>query len=759
MPGYRGRAKARQRLTPAQNLKIPPPFKAHVGLPRTAATQSPRHSSKMVKPLDVSTPSLRTATLTASPTSLLTILARRLPSICVITLGALAAAIIYLAVTPPTYVASTTLFIDPRPKKIVSEDATLVGVGTDLALLESQVAIIRSDTVLSRVVEKEHLDTDAEFAPVASQGLLSSLKLALGMPKPATLGDPKARALAALAQRVVVKRAQKTYVVEIEASSAFPVKAARLTQAIVDAYLADQSSAKTDEAQRANVMIDSRLGELREQVRRAETAVDAFKRANRITSSEGSTVGEQQLTRLNGELIAARTQEAEARARLDAVKVAAATRSPDAITDTSKTGLLQRLREQLAQVARREAALASLMLPAHPVLIDIKAQKKEIEAQITNELTRLAGAAKTDHQIALSRERALSSAVEAARQEIGRTNTAQIKQRELDQEVAASRELMRVFLARSKETDEAQRITAPDARMISPPSIPARASKPVPALIMGLALLGGLGLGIGRALVLDHTDHRVRTQAQLEARTGLTTLAVLPPIGPSTQTVNPDKTTAMTTGTAFATRADAIAFPSNTQALAYRRASMALLNRIRSPRQDQKTYTLLVATPTQSTAASTTAFSLAYTAASLGERVLLIDASSANPYLSDALTPDVALDRAIILDDERSLTSVLRIDTRSRLHVLPVALMDARQLSAAQADRLRTGLRAVSNSYEFVVIDGGAVLQDFSSTIFAPLARDVIIAAPIGANDASQISAASDVFDPATVMGVVLSPP
>ena len=70
-------------------------------------------------------------------------------------------------------------------------------------------------------------------------------------------------------------------------------------------------------------MIDSRLGELREQVRRAETRVDEFRKANRILTSEGGTVGEQQLTRINSELINARTQAAEAKARLDEVTAAA----------------------------------------------------------------------------------------------------------------------------------------------------------------------------------------------------------------------------------------------------------------------------------------------------------------------------------------------------------------------------------------------------------------------------------------------------
>ena len=433
----------------------------------------------------------RTSPATTDIAGLWSILAQRIPSIALITLACLALSLLYLAVATPTYQSSATLIIDPRPKKIVTEDLAAANNGPDLALLESQVAIIRSDSVLSRVVEQMKLVEDPEFVPPTGAGIGTKVRALLGIKREPI--DPNVQALASLAQHVTVKRASKTYVVEIEGTSSSPVKAARLTQAIVDAYLADQTSAKTGEAQRANTLIDSRLGELREQVRVAEQRVDEFRKTNKILTSEGGTVGEQQLTRLNAELITARTQAAEAKARLDEVNAAARTGNTDAITDPAKTGLLQRLREQLAQVARRDASLSSQLLPRHPVLIDIRSQMAEIKSQIATELKRLSSNAKADYQIAANREAEVARQLETTKIEVGRTNTAQIKLRELDQEVAASRELMRVFLARSKETDEQQKISAPDARMISPPSVPSRAAKPVPALDRCARPLGWLG--------------------------------------------------------------------------------------------------------------------------------------------------------------------------------------------------------------------------------------------------------------------------
>ena len=184
----------------------------------------------------VNAPPHATTRTEAAPTDMrgfLTILARHLRAIVLTTLTSLALALAYLAIASPVYTASTTLFIDPRLKKVVSDEVTQGSLGSDLALVESQVAIIGSDAVLKRVVDKLKLDDDAEFAPMQGAGLLSRLK-ALVVTRP-TAPDPKLKALENLARGIKVKRAQKTYVVDVEASASTPVKAARIANAVADA--------------------------------------------------------------------------------------------------------------------------------------------------------------------------------------------------------------------------------------------------------------------------------------------------------------------------------------------------------------------------------------------------------------------------------------------------------------------------------------------------------------------------------------------
>jgi len=691
------------------------------------------------------------------------ILRKHLRRIILTTLASLALAAAYLATASPVYTASTTLFIDPRLKKIVTDEVTQGGLGSDVALVESQVAIIGSDAVLKRAVQQLKLDTDPEFAPPQGTGVLSRLKALVIKRPPAP--DTTVQAVESLSRGLKVKRAQKTYIVDIEASASSPIKAARISEAIVEAYLVDQREAKQAEAKRANELIDARLGELREQVRRGETKADEFRKANRILTSEGGLVNEQQLTRINGELITARALAAEAKARFDQANAAIKSgASADTLPDALRSGLVQRLREQYAQVARREAALSSQLQPRHPVLIEVRSQSAEIRSQIAAELKRIATSALSETQIAANRERELSAALERAKIEVGRTNTAQIKLRELEQEVNASRELLRVFIARAKELQEQQSIATADARVISPAAVPAQPAKPLGLLIMGLGLIGGLGLGVARALVADQLDARLHSADRIARATGLATVGAVPALAVArrSQPVPLGRRIGAsgTRPSALADLLSAIAESRGAEALAYRRSLSRITWRLRSALTRGRRHTLLVAAAERGAGASATALGIAYAAAMQGQRVLLIDAASADPELSDIFAAELDTDRAIALDNREHLASILARDARSGLSILPIALADLRSLGAQQRQKLSTGLARLVEDYDLVVIDAGALLEDDSALQLAGGADRAVLVARADTTKPHDLSAAAGAFEGAgrdKLAGVVLT--
>ncbi len=675
------------------------------------------------------------------------ILARRVPSIALITALSTAAALAYLATASPVYTATTSLFIDPRTRAVVPQEVVVGNLGSDQALVESQVAIIGSDGVLRRVVKAMALDKDPEFAPEPSYGLLSRLK-ALIIKRPEA-ADAETRAILSLSDNLKVKRAQKTYVVDIEVASSSPVKAARLSEAVVAAYLEDQSAAKSDDARRANKLIDSRLGELRTQLRKAETRIDEFKKANKILTSEGGLVTEQQLTKLNGELITARAVAAESKARFEQVTVALANGgSPEFLPDAIRSGLVQRLREQYTQVARREAALSTQLQGRHPVLIEVRSQLEEMRNQINAELKRISTSAKSESQIAENRVAELQRTLDRAKEDVSRTNTAQIRLRELEQEAAASRDLLNTFLARAKQTQEQQNLAVSEARIISPASVPTKPSKPLTALILALGLLGGLGLGLARALVMDHLDRSVRSTSDLEEHTGLRTLGALPDLGD----VGLGRLLSGKGGNEPVSLGDVMRALSEPKSVgggfAFRQAVLRLLSRTRAGLTEHHPAVAMLVSAHPGAGTSSTALALAYAAALGGEKVLLVDAASSDVSLSAALAADLDHPGVIVLDNRAHLQSITRRDQRSGLVFLPIALADLRTLKAHQRKRLAHGITALSQSYDLVVIDGGALLQDESAASLFPMVDQVLVVARAGVTGAHALAEVAQALEP-----------
>ena len=109
------------------------------------------------------------------------------------------------------------------------------------ALIESQLRVIESDSVLMRVVTEKKLGQDPEFGRLGFLSSLSNWIAALFGAAPDNPISADLRAMRALKRDVSTKRAEKTFVVDVFAASQDREKAAQLANAVAEAYLRDQS--------------------------------------------------------------------------------------------------------------------------------------------------------------------------------------------------------------------------------------------------------------------------------------------------------------------------------------------------------------------------------------------------------------------------------------------------------------------------------------------------------------------------------------
>ena len=304
--------------------------------------------------------------------------------------------------------ADAQIFVDPRSIQALDTNPSQPDANAEVLFVESQAQIISSESVLSRVVAANRLADDPEFAGAASQG--GGLFAHFGLrsdPAPADFSLAERNALTALADRVTVRRPERTFVLDVAVRTRTAEKAARLANAVAQAYFDEQSDAHSRMARRANKSLTDRLDELRERVRNSEERAGAFRRDHGLVGTRTQLVSEQQLTDANTQLAQVRSRVIAAQSRIDEIRRAG---TPDAMPGTSPEALLSPtitlLRGQQSDARRRLDKALGQLGPLHPEVRDARAEVEGLNHAITAELARIAQAARIELQRATTTEAA-----------------------------------------------------------------------------------------------------------------------------------------------------------------------------------------------------------------------------------------------------------------------------------------------------------------------------------------------------------------
>ncbi len=401
----------------------------------------------------------------------------------------------YLAVVPAKYEANTEILFDPRGLKAIQNELVARSENNDssIALLESQMRVVRSEAVLRTVVDRLDLRRDPEF--VASRSFLAPLTGLLASSEPA-----ETRALRSLQRIVRVDRASRSYVIVVSALSEDPNKAARITDSVAGAYIDEEIRARADAAKRVSTSMTSRLQELAGRLQDAESNTERFKKENGLIGTGRRFLSDQQMEELSTQLTAARGVAAAQRARFDQIQRAIkAGGVGDSTTEAVQSPVIAQLRAQYAELIRQEGSATALLGDRNPEVIVIRRRLQQHRLLITEELNRISAAARNDYERAVENEKSLSTSLDTLKAQAGTTGEAMVRLREMERVVEANRAIYEAFLVRAKELAEQENVDTANTRIIAPALAPDKPTMPRSGLMI-VALLVGLMCGV--ALVM-----------------------------------------------------------------------------------------------------------------------------------------------------------------------------------------------------------------------------------------------------------------
>lgn len=665
--------------------------------------------------------------------SALHILRTRLPVI----LGTIAIMMAFAALslyrTTPLYTASALVMIDSGRNQVFENATSLSGGGGgygyyDSSLIENQVQILYSRSLAERVVENLGLDQ----APVtnvvdAVEEPQSGLARIVGLADPRNWFAQEQVSILTEEQETANRRESLinsvlggltasalgfSTAIEIRYVDSDPERAARLANALSEAYVSDQLEAKFEASERATRWLTERVQQLADQVRDADVAVQQYKSDNNLTEVSGTSVVDQQLAGLNQQLIIARSELAEQEARYARVaELQNAGRAQD-VSQVVASPLINSLRAQETELLRREADFSSRYGPRHPRMIDLQSEKENLLASIETEVQRVIETIRNDLAVTRARVRSLESSLRQASGQTSEDSRARIRLRELEANAASSHAMYDAFLSRFNEVQGQEGVQVTDARVISEAVVPVSPSSP--NVNRSLTIAGGFGLILGFALafLLERLDSGFRTATQIEKMIGLPVLASVPELSrglkssgsPSEQVIDKPMS-------------------------AFSEAIRGLQMGINLSNVDHPPQVFLVTSSVASEGKTTVVISLARLAASSGKKVLVIDCDLRRPAVARELgISKYDLGLVEVLLGSAKLEDCLKKDPRSSVQTLPVKFKTGNPVDILGSEAMERLIAEARDNFDLVIIDSAPLLPVNDTRVLARLVDAALFA-------------------------------
>lgn len=474
--------------------------------------------------------------------SLTRIIRHQLPTAIVSMVLIAGLGLLYLFITPPTYQATALVVIDTRkaqsfeqPQQIRSDSSV------DAGTVQTQIEILKSANIARSVVNKYRLASDPEFVGPGTGLKGIAAKIISGLFGTAELSytERTRMAVAALQDKCTITRVGQTYVIEVGVELLDPNKAARIANAVADTYLDDELEAKYAAARRATVWLRERAKELQTEASAARRAVVEFKTKNNIVvvnggerrskGGEGRLMNDQRLSELNTQFVLAQAATAEAKARYQRIQEIMKQELPDAsVAEALKSEVIIKLRGHYLDLAAREAVWSERYGPNHLAAAGLRSQMREILRSIRDEMRKIEEGAKSDYEIAQTREQSIRERLSQAVSQSQITDHARIQLEDLESAAETSETLYNNFLERQMQAVQQQSFPIPEARLINSAEPPLSKNRPKTFLV--LLLTGAIGLVVSYcvAYVRELYDRVFRSSEQVEEFLLVKCLAMLP---------------------------------------------------------------------------------------------------------------------------------------------------------------------------------------------------------------------------------------
>jgi chain length determinant protein EpsF len=414
---------------------------------------------------------------------------------------------------PKTYRATASLLVDAKEEQSLSNTAPDFYPQEKLGYLQTQSEIIASKRVAERVVR----DLSLAEKPAVREAF-----------EKATSGKGSIEdwAADALLSKVKVETSQSN-IIRVTFSAGNPQMSAQVANAFAKAYVDTMLELRVEPTRQAAEWYDEQLKSLRTNLEDAQAKLTAYLQRNGIVSAdERYDLDSTRLGALSDQLVKAQEQTSQWNVREgDASKFLEKGGSTDQVPEVLDNPLIQKLKTDLLLGEARLQQLGTQYGVNHPQYQKQVSENRSLRAKIESEARKILAGVRSSARQSRQHEADLAKAVATQRARLldlkGNRNEFAVLKRNVESAERAYDTAMQRHVVSQVES----RASQTNVTLLNAAVAPLKPAQPRVLLNIALSVVVGAMLGIAAVLLMEMSDRRVRSIADL--RLDVPLLAVL----------------------------------------------------------------------------------------------------------------------------------------------------------------------------------------------------------------------------------------
>lgn len=628
----------------------------------------------------------------------------------------------------PIYRASAKILADPQQPN-ANRNEQYIASALVFLYYETQYEILNSRNIAETVVEKlglveEYKKAQKENKSKPTSGISSTIKeiktefsaLFSKEDKTAKVAPTDAELKIMLASGIQagieVSGGKQSQIINISYTSPDPQEAAKIINAISDAYIQFGLESRLGEVKNTESWLGEQYGLLKEKLQDSETKLSTYRsKQGLVDTDQQQRIGNTQLQSLNNELIRAQTKLSAAEEQYFAVRnVKQDSKDFYSLGPVLQNKTASDMVKLNAQASQKVSELTDRYGEKHPSMISARSELKSTQDNLAREVDKIVDNIQKNYKLAQFQVTNINKLISKTRSDIQALQTENFSLVSLEREVENNRRIYENFQVSLMEANGKSDYTASNVHIIDRAIVPQAPFKPNIKLIIVLAGVFGVFFGVVLAFMREALDNTFKTPDSVEEKLKLPALGITPVVKKKKNTTKPEKQYLDDSRSPFAESINTI------------RTGLLFSNIDNPPK------TILVTSATGSEGKSTMAMNLAAAYSNLG-KTLLLEVDLRKPSVAKNLEIETKLGLTDLVTGAVSTDSdIFYKDNNGQLTVITCGTIARNPLELLSSQKFEHVLETLKEHFDYIVLDGPPTLPVSDSCILANKVDGVVFA-------------------------------